>query len=160
MTSYIKTSLKSSWCVACTMLKSNLASSSKVGFMPSLLAYISINHLASNLGILQCSGILREWLTSMERCWALFLLMNSPRCLVVKSLACSKTFSPSTKRYDASYKYNIPLVSSQRCALKFPNSSLKLLKSSAINQEYISHLRWIKLKVYLDIYTITTFLIF
>ena len=127
---YLDNSFRSSWWVACTMLKSNSASSSKIVFMSSLLLYISMNHLASNLSILQCSGTFKEWLTKAERFLSLFFLTYTFRCFVENSLASSKIFSFSIERNEASYKDSIPFVSSQRHALKFPLSSMKLLKTS------------------------------
>ena len=53
---YLDAYLRFSWCTACTILKSTLASSSKIGFMSGPFSYTSMNHLASNLRILQCSG--------------------------------------------------------------------------------------------------------
>ena len=114
------------------MLKSSFASSSKIGFMSSLFLYTSINHLASTLDILQCSGSSKAWLTMIERFRSLFWLINSWRCFFESSLASSKIFSPSNERNEASYKDRIPLVSSQRYPLKLP-SSMKLSKTSALS---------------------------
>ena len=115
------------------MLKSNSASSSKIGYMSFLVLYMSMNHLASNLSILQCSGSSKVWFIIAARFLSLFWLIYSSRCFVEKSFASSKIFSPYIERNEASYSDSIPLVSSQRHALKLPLSSLKLLKTSAIS---------------------------
>lgn len=133
---------RSSWCIACTMLKSNLANSSKVVFISRLLPYTSINHLASSLSILQCNGSSNAWSTSKPRLSSiLFITLYfrwSLRILAVKPRASSKIVSPRVERKDASYKYNIPFASKQRLGLKLPRSSLNLLKLSVFNQHFKS----------------------
>ena len=131
---YLYSSFRSSWCPDCTMLKSSLASSSKVGFMSFVFAYASMNHLVSNLSVLQWSGSSNACLANISRfssflccCW-----MYSLRFFIVKSLASSKILSSSIEWYEASYRERIPSMSSLKLALNLPaSSSLKPLKTSA-----------------------------
>ncbi|KAJ6291795.1 hypothetical protein OIU76_023809 [Salix suchowensis] len=95
------------------MLKSNLASSNKIGSISVLVSYTLMNQLASNLSILQAIGSSKAWLTNFERySEELHFLTYFSRFFVVKSLASSKMLSPSINKCEASYRYNIPLRSS------------------------------------------------
>ena len=110
---YLDECFRSSWCIACTMLKSNLASSNNTGSISVLVSYTLMNQLDSNLSILQASGSSKAWLTIFERySEGLHFSTYFSRFLVVKSLASSKILSPSTKKYEASYRNSIPFKSS------------------------------------------------
>ena len=94
------------------------------------LSYISMNHLASNLCIFQCKGSFKAFLTISTLRSSSLVSMYSLRLLIAKHFAASKMLSPSVDKNEASYKDNIPLVSSERHTLKFPVSSLNALKTS------------------------------